>query len=89
MMSVVMVATVPGMDEAGFAGLQEILDEHIGHQTGFRSHASGPTEGGWRVVEEWKSEANWRSWFDSYIKPSIAEGAPEPQIELFEISIEA
>ena len=63
-------------------GFAQVKDE-LRRAPGFVSHAAGPMEGGYRVVEIWDSPEELQLWLEQTIKPMAQRvGIPpfEPQI---------
>ena len=60
-MAVLMIAEVPGLTEDVYAGMVGGMMPGMRAAKGFVSHAGGPSpSGGWRVVEVWDSQEDWR-----------------------------
>src|SRR5579871_6546111 len=75
-MAILVVAEIPGGTVEGAKEWAE-RGRALVDQPGFLFHADGPIEGGWRVLEVWESEGQWRQWFDTAIKPNLPPGARE------------
>jgi hypothetical protein len=85
MMAIVMTAEVPGLTEQQGRGMVEQVAQQLRQSKGFISHASGPIQGGFRVVEVWKSREDQQRFFDEVVAPMLqAAGAPQPNQQFFE-----
>jgi hypothetical protein len=84
-MSVLMTAHIPGGTQEMIDGMQPLLDPMRNTQ-GFVVHTNGPVQGGWRVVEVWDSEGDFKAWFEANVKPAFPEGAPQPSITIDELN---
>ncbi len=62
-MAVAFVLNVPGMTEAQYRAVRNVLGEAL--QPGNLVHMAGPIEGGWRVVEVWESPEAMGAFFQS------------------------
>ena len=62
---------VPGMTREAAEGMIQRLEPLFKQAPGFLWHASGPSDGGWRVVEVWDTEEDWARWFEGTIKPML------------------
>jgi hypothetical protein len=68
-MSVIVIATTPGMDAAAY-------DRTVGTRTGMppgcTAHHAGPVEGGWRVVSVWDSAEQAQKFGRTVLAPALA-----------------
>ncbi len=88
-MAVLMVQDIPGGTQEQYEQVIARLSAGRGFNSpsdwpvdGLLSHASGPTEDGWRVVDVWESEEAFRR-FGEVLGPVLEEvhvPASEPQI---------
>ncbi len=77
-MTVLMISDLPGAGEAEYRGLVDALGAQLVASAGFISHAAGPTESGYRVVELWASQEAHDAWFNTHVVPALPPGAPIP-----------
>lgn len=84
-MAVALILDLPGVTEAQYATARGMLGEAL--QPGNLVHAAGPTEGGWRVVEVWESEAAMGAFFQSAAAATAmkAAGIPPAQPTVFPV----
>ncbi len=88
-MAVLMLQDIPGGTQEQYEQVEARLTDGRGFKSpsdwpveGLLSHATGPTENGWRVVDVWESEEAFQR-FGEVLGPVLEEvGAPasEPQI---------
>ncbi len=68
-MSVIVIATTPGMDAAAY---DRTAHAGAGLPTGCTAHHAGPVEGGWRVVSIWDSAEQARDFGRTVLAPALA-----------------
>ena len=73
-MAVLMIGEVPGMKEDVYAGMIGALTPVMRGSKGFISHAAGPTDTGWRVIEVWESAEDGDAFFETAVKPNLPPG---------------
>lgn len=73
--SYVLVHDVP----ASWDGYRPIVDSLAVAPDGLVLHAAGPTDEGFRIIEVWASEADWRRFSD---RLGTAMGSVDPDVEL-------
>ena len=82
-MAVEMRAEIRGMTKAQYDQAIAQVQDELRRAPGFVSHAAGPMEGGYRVVEIWDSPEELQRFLAQTIKPMAQRvGLPpfEPQI---------
>ncbi len=75
---------LPGVTREQF----ENMDRSIGGEMadGLIFHASGPVEGGWRVIDFWETREQFDNFVAARVAPAMAEaGAAPPEIEEFPV----
>ena len=84
-MAVAFVLNVPGMTEAQYRAVRNVLGESL--QPGNLVHMAGPIEGGWRVIEVWESPEQMGAFFQSPEAAAAfqAGGVPPLQPDVFPI----
>ena len=73
-MAIMMIAEVAGQNEPGYDGMLQMLAPTIRQAAGFIAHASHPVEGGWRVVELWRSKAESDRFYARHVAPHLPPG---------------
>ena len=73
-MAIMMIAEVAGQNAPGYDGMLQQLEPAIRQAAGFIAHASHPVEGGWRVVELWRSKAESDRFFAEQVAPHLPPG---------------
>lgn len=73
-MAVLMIGEVPGQTREGYDGMIAALGEAMKRAPGYILHTAHPTEGGWRVIEVWRSKAEATEFFATYIAPNLPPG---------------
>lgn len=86
-MPVLMSSTVPGLDAATYDQVVGAVGPTMRSATGFRSHYAYAGDGGWRVVEVWDSEGDWRAFFDANVKDHLPPGAEQTLTELHNVIV--
>jgi hypothetical protein len=84
-MAIVMTAEVPGITAQQGRGMLDQVQQQLRQSKGFISHASGPMQGGYRVIEVWQSREDEERFFDAVVVPMLkAAGAPVPEQQFFD-----
>ncbi len=90
-MPVLMVHDIPGGTREQYDAIGSRLTDGKGLESlsdwpaeGILSHAAGPTEGGWRVIDVWESEEAFQR-FGEIIGPLLQEAGMPGQPQLFEL----
>ncbi len=87
-MAVLMVQDIPGGTQEQYEQVESRVTDGAGFNSpsdwpvpGLLSHASGPTENGWRVVDVWESEEAFQR-FGEVLRPLLEEigVGGEPQL---------
>ena len=87
-MAVVQIHELPGMTREQYE--QAIRELNLsGPPPGSRLHASGPMEGGWRIVEVWESEDAAGAFYGSerFQQMVRSTGIPAPNITSYPVDI--
>jgi hypothetical protein len=87
--AVIMVTDLPGMSIEMLEGMQQagVLDQ-MKSASGFQGHWSGPTEGGYRVIELWASREDWKHWYDGTVKPNLPPGIEPTEPTFIDLAAE-
>jgi heme-degrading monooxygenase HmoA len=80
-MPALVTTTVP-LDITVYEQMSAGLAPHLAAAPGFRAHGAYPVEGGFVVTEIWDSAADHEAFFNSAIKPYLADGARVKVIDL-------
>jgi quinol monooxygenase YgiN len=78
-MSIVAIMTIPGMTEAQYRTVREMLGEDL--QPGNLVHVAGPIDGGWQVVEVWESPDAMGAFFQSPAAGQAFQAAGVPPVQ--------
>jgi len=73
-MAVMMIAEVAGQTEEGYDGMLRSLEPSVQAAPGFVAHASHAVEGGWRVIELWRSKAESDRFYAEHVAPHLPPG---------------
>jgi hypothetical protein len=73
-MAVMMIAEVAGQNRPGYDGMLQMLATAIEKAPGFVAHASHPVEGGWRVIELWRSKAESDRFYAEHVAAHLPSG---------------
>lgn len=73
-MPVLMTSEVAGQTAAGYDGLFHAISPALKQAQGFVMHLSHPVDGGWRVIEVWRSREDAAQFFATTIAPNLPEG---------------
>ncbi len=78
---------LPGVNVEEFERVDAAIDVRGNHPEGLIFSASGPVEGGWRVIDVWESRAHFDAFAAERIGPAAAAtGATvQPDIEEFPV----
>jgi hypothetical protein len=85
-MAVVQIHELPGMTREQYEqGMREL--NLSGPPPGSHLHASGPMEGGWRIVEVWESEEAANAYYGSEPFQQMARsiGIPPPHVTSYAV----
>ena len=78
-MSIVVIATTPGMTEELYDLSQRKMDLVGSLPSGCSAHIAGPGPDGWRVVAVWDSTEALERFAATQLRPTLAElGVPAP-----------
>jgi len=73
-MAVLVTAEVPGQSEQGYDGMLAALESALKQAPGFVLHSAYPVEGGWRIVEVWRSKSQANEWYARAVAPNLPPG---------------
>jgi hypothetical protein len=73
-MAVLVTAEVQGQTQQGYDGMFAALADPLKQAPGFVLHTAYAVEGGWRIVEVWKSKAEANQYFAKYVAPNLPPG---------------
>jgi hypothetical protein len=73
-MAVMVIAEVAGQDRQGYDGMLQALEGRVREAEGFIAHASHPVDGGWRVIELWRSKADSDRFYAVHVAPNLTPG---------------
>ena len=73
-MPVMMMSEVSGQSRQGYEGMLAVVGGALRQAPGFIMHLAHPTEGGWRIVEMWRSQEDATQFFAAHIAPNLPEG---------------
>jgi len=77
---------LPGLTQEQYDAMHAQLAPIGAEATGFVAHVSGPTQGGWYVMEVWESKADFERFIQEKVAPLMPPGAPRPNVvEEFEV----
>jgi quinol monooxygenase YgiN len=77
---------MPGVTQEQYDALHAQIAPLGADATGFVAHISGPSQGGWYVIEVWESKADLERFIQEKVAPMMAPGAPMPKVvEEFEV----
>ena len=80
-MSVVVIATTPGMSAELYDRSQELMGLAGTLPAGCSTHIAGPSPEGWRVVAVWESADAAREFMAGTLRPAMAElGVAPPAV---------
>lgn len=85
-MAVVQIQELPGMTREQYEqGMREL--NMSGPPPGSHLHASGPMQGGWRIVEVWESEEAANAYYGSepFQEHVRSAGIPKPTITSYPV----
>lgn len=89
-MAILIITENPGQTEPGYEGMLTQLAPILKQSPGFVMHAAFPVEGGWRVVEVWKSKAAATDFFAQYVVPNLPPGVqPKRSIQMLHSLVRA
>jgi hypothetical protein len=70
-----------GVTQEMYDAVQGRLNAETDPPAGLIVHASGPVDGGWRIVDVWESAEDFQSFSDERIRPAVMAFAQEAGIE--------
>lgn len=73
-MAVLVTAEVPGQTRQGYDAMLAALEEALRSAPGFVMHTAHSIEGGWRILEVWKSKAEADRWYAQQVAPNLPPG---------------
>lgn len=73
-MAVMMIANVAGQTPEGYERMLGVVGGALSRAPGFLMHTSHPSEGGWQVIEIWRSQEDAAQFFAAHIASSLPEG---------------
>ncbi len=73
-MAVLVTAEVPGQTRQGYDAMLTALEEALASAPGFVLHTSHPIEGGWRILEVWRSRGEADRWYAQHVAPKLPPG---------------
>lgn len=73
-MPVMIVSEVSGQTPEGYDRLLATVGDALRLAPGFVMHLSHPVDGGWRVVEVWRSREDATRFFAAHIAPNLPDG---------------
>jgi len=80
-MTILLTSEIQGQTQQSYDYMIEMLREPLKQADGFVMHTAHPIEGGWRIVEVWKSKDQLDRFFAKYVAPNIPPGV-QPKIEV-------
>ena len=73
-MAVMTIAEVAGQSAQGYDAMLSLLEARIRPAEGFIAHASHAVDGGWRVVELWRSKEDSDRFYAQQVAPNLPPG---------------
>lgn len=73
-MAVLVTADIAGQTQQGYDGLLGALEESLRSAPGFVMHTAHPIEGGWRIIEVWRSRPEADQWYAQHVAPNLPPG---------------
>jgi hypothetical protein len=73
-MAVLVTTEVQGQTQQGYDGMFVVLADGLKQAPGFVLHTAYPIEGGWRIIEVWKSKAEANQFFAKNVAPNLPPG---------------
>lgn len=81
-MAIGLLMEFPGVSQEQYDAVMEELDLGGRMPAGGISHAAGPTEDGWRVVDVWESQEAFDAFFREKLGRAMQNaGVPQPQLQ--------
>ncbi len=79
--------TLPGVGVEEFDRIDAAVNARDDHPDGLIFSASGPVDGGWRVLDFWDSRAQFDTFIAERVGPAVAaaRSAAQPEVEEFPI----
>ena len=91
-MAVLVTQELPGVSQKLYDGVNEKINAVAGPPAGLIVHASGPADGGWRIVDVWESAEDFERFREERLRPAVMAYAQEagvdpgtPQTTLWEL----
>lgn len=73
-MAVLVTAEVVGQTELGYDAMNRSLADSLRQAPGFILHTAHEVEGGWRVIEIWRSKDEANQFFAKHVHPHLPPG---------------
>ena len=73
-MAVLVTAEVAGQTTEGYDGMLGMLEGGLRAAPGFVLHSGHPIDGGWRILEVWRSKEEANAFFAKYVHPNLPPG---------------
>ena len=73
-MAVMTIAEVAGQSAQGYDAMLSLLEARIRPAEGFIAHARHAVDGGWRVVELWRSKEDSDRFYAQQVAPNLPPG---------------
>jgi hypothetical protein len=78
---------LPGVSVEEFDRVDALIDVRGNHPDGLIFSASGPVEGGWRVIDLWESRAHFDAFAAERIGPAAAAAGASVQPDVTEFPV--
>ncbi len=78
---------LPGVNVEEFERVDAAIDVRGNHPEGLIFSASGPVEGGWRVIDVWESRAHFDAFAAERIGPAAAAAGASVQPDIAEFPV--
>ena len=86
-MAVGIQITLPGVGVEEFDRVEAAIDVRGNHPDGLIFSASGPVDGGWRVIDVWESRAQFDAFGAERIGPAVAATGVSVQPDIAEFPV--
>ena len=73
-MAVLMTSEAQGLSAPIYAQMLSALQDALKQAPGFILHTAHPVEGGWRIVELWRSKSESDRFFAEHVAPNLPPG---------------
>jgi hypothetical protein len=87
-MAVGISITLPGVGVEEFDRVDAVIDVRGNHPDGLIFSASGPVDGGWRVIDLWESRAHFDAFAAERIGPAVAATGVSVQPDIAEFPVQ-